>query len=86
MRVAALSKLIGLSVVLVTPLGCAPQYHCYRGCYVDCQYCQPAPLPYQLYDECACHSCVAEMYLAKESTAREALASPRTDESFPSVH
>lgn len=85
MRVAAFSKLIGLSVVLVAPLGCAPQYRCYRGCHVDCQYCQPAPLPHQFYDECACHSCAAQTYLTNEPTAREAPASPRTDEGIPSV-
>lgn len=40
-------------------VGCATAYHSYSGCYVDCQYCAPPPLPYVHYDGCDCHSCAA---------------------------
>ena len=50
---------IAMSLVL----GCAPAYHSYSGCYVDCHYCPPPPLPHSHYDECVCHSCAAQPYL-----------------------
>ena len=57
----------------ITPLlmavvsGCAPAYHSYSGCYVDCKYCAPPPLPYVHYEGCVCHSCAAAKYLTLPS-------------------
>ena len=45
-------------------VGCASAYHSYSGCYVDCQYCAPPPLPYTHYEGCVCHSCAASKYLS----------------------
>ena len=45
-----------LPLLLALTAGCAPAYHCYRGCRIDCNYCAPPPLPYAAYDECVCHS------------------------------
>jgi len=44
--------------------GCAPAYHCYTDCYVDCNYCPLPALPYTHYEGCACHSCAASDYLS----------------------
>ena len=49
--------------VLAGPIGCAPAYHRYSGCQVDCRYCAPPPLPYLHYPNCVCHSCAVEPYL-----------------------
>ncbi len=54
--------LVPLAMTLAA--GCAPAYHSYSDCYVDCQYCAPPPLPYTHYDDCVCHSCAAEKYLS----------------------
>jgi hypothetical protein len=43
--------------------GCAPAYHSYADCYIDCNYCPPPPLAYTHYDGCVCHACVASPYL-----------------------
>ena len=48
----------GLSLI-----GCAPAYHDYADCYIDCRYCAPPPLPYAHYEGCVCHACVATPYL-----------------------
>jgi hypothetical protein len=57
-----------LALLLMTlAVGCATAYHGYSGCYVDCQYCAPPPLPYTHYDGCVCHSCAASPYLNKWS-------------------
>lgn len=53
-------------VAIVVIGGCAPAYYSYSGCYVDCQYCAPPPLPYVHYDGCVCHSCAASKYLVLE--------------------
>ena len=50
-------------VVATLLCGCAPAYHSYSGCCVDCKYCPPPPLPYTQYDECVCHSCAAAPYI-----------------------
>src|SRR5690606_19309773 len=34
--------------------GCAPAYHSYSSSCVPCCYTAPPPLPYVLYDSCAC--------------------------------
>jgi hypothetical protein len=58
----------------ITPLlmavvaGCAPAYYSYSGCYVDCKYCTPPPLPYVHYEGCVCHSCAASKYLSIQPT------------------
>jgi hypothetical protein len=48
--------------------GCAPAYHSYRGCRVDCKYCAPPPLSYVHYEGCACHSCSTSKYLSIQPT------------------
>jgi len=53
-----------LPLALTLTAGCAPAYHSYSGCYVDCKYCTPSPLPYTHYEGCVCHSCAASNYLA----------------------
>ena len=53
------------SLVMVVATGCAPAYHSYSGCRVNCRYCPRAPLPYTHYDDCVCHSCAASRYLSK---------------------
>ena len=59
--------------------GCAPAYHCYSGCRVNCKYCPPRPLEYSSYCGCTCHSCQAQRYLAQHSTPVEnANAAPET--------
>ncbi|WP_339736087.1 hypothetical protein [uncultured Gimesia sp.] len=50
-----------LAVLLVT--GCAPAYRTYSGCNIDCQYCEPPPLPYTYYEGCACHSQSVSNYI-----------------------
>jgi hypothetical protein len=50
-----------LGVILMT--GCASTYHDYSGSQVDCQYCDPPPLPYTCYDNCVCHSRQVSGYL-----------------------
>ncbi len=61
----SLSGLLAVLVVVIT--GCAPAYHCYQTCNVDCGYCPPPPLPYTQYDGCVCHSCAVSSYLSKWS-------------------
>jgi len=58
-----------LAPLLLTVAGCAPAYHSYSGCYVDCQYCTPPPLPYVHYEGCVCHSCAASKYLPMQVQA-----------------
>lgn len=57
----------------VVVAGCAPAYHSYSGCRVNCRYCIPPPLPQVSYPSCVCHSCAAEPYLS-------ASLSPEMDE------
>jgi len=51
--------------------GCAPAYHSYSGCRVNCRYCPPCPLAYPHYCGCQCHSCAASKYLVAESIVSE---------------
>jgi|GEM_PF-2321660 len=51
-------------LILILASGCAPTYHSYSGCHVECKYCAPEPLPYSHYKGCVCHSCAAAKYLA----------------------
>ena len=62
--------------------GCAPAYHSYSGCYVNCKYCAPPPLPYTHYEGCVCHSCAASQYLMTppQSVEPEADAETGKDE------
>ncbi len=50
-----------LAMLLVT--GCAPAYRSYSGCNIDCQYCEPPPLPFTHYEGCVCHSQSVSSYL-----------------------
>lgn len=62
-----------LAALLMTlAAGCAPAYHSYSGCYVDCKYCAPPPLPYVHYDDCVCHSCAASKYPPMQGQAVKA--------------
>jgi hypothetical protein len=55
-----------LGMLLITLAGgCAPAYHSYDGCSVNCRYCPPRPLPYACYDPCVCHSCAVQPYLVR---------------------
>lgn len=58
-----------VTMVLTVVIGCAPGYHSYSGCRVNCNYCAPQPLPFTHYPECICHSCVARPYLYIDATA-----------------
>ena len=42
-----------------------PACHACDGCFVDCTYCLPPPLPYAYLDGCTCHSCAASRYLSR---------------------
>ena len=44
---------------VITQTGCAPAYHSYPGCHVECRYCPPPPIPHVHYPGCVCHSCAA---------------------------
>lgn len=59
-----------VSIAVLTTAGCAPAYHTYSGCQVDCRYCAPPALPYTKYPDCDCHSRAAEEVVA--ATARTA--------------
>jgi len=64
-----MQSLIVLLRVLATTIllfvgGCAPAYHSYSECRVNCRYCPPRPLAYPHYCDCQCHSCQAQPYLA----------------------
>lgn len=54
--------------------GCAPAYHCYSECHVNCRYCPPSPMPYTTYDARACHSWQAAKYLNGQPSAGKAEA------------
>jgi len=75
----ATSSLCWLALLAVIG-GCAPAYHGYSGCYVDCRYCAPPPLPYVHYEGCVCHSCAASNYLALQPQPAEEDVGTETDE------
>lgn len=80
-HVKTLASLVA-SLLMTLAAGCAPAYHSYSGCQVDCKYCAPPPLPYTRYDGCVCHSCAASKYLSVEpSPIDEAPAETRGSES-----
>jgi hypothetical protein len=60
-----LLQVASLTTLLTT--GCGPAYHSYSGCYVNCRYCPPAPLPWSYFEGCPCHGNAASMYLARAS-------------------
>lgn len=64
-------------------LGCAPAYHSYSGCYVDCHYCPSPPLPYAHYDQCVCHPCVVQSYLHVDAPPAADLAPEADPEPAP---
>jgi hypothetical protein len=77
-----MAKLYRFVLVLVLGLclpaaGCAPAYHHYADCCVNCRYCPPPPLPYVHYPGCVCHSCAASQHLAIVTQADEAAADGR---------
>jgi len=57
--------------LMIATSGCAPAYHDYSGCSIDCRYCPLPPLPYKHYKECVCHSCAASQHLAIQQQAAE---------------
>jgi len=57
------------AVALLLFGGCAPAYHDYSGCYVDCRYCPLSPLPYAHYKDCVCRSRAASQHLATQPPA-----------------
>lgn len=71
MKTATKTLCLIATVIAIAAVGCAPAYHCYSGCYVDCKYCPPPPLPYAHYNECVCHSCAAQPYLHAVAVAPE---------------
>jgi len=50
--------------LLTAGSGCAPAYHHYADCRINCHYCPPSPLPYVHYPGCVCHSCAAQKHMA----------------------
>jgi len=56
------------AIVLMCVGGCAPAYHSYSGCHIDCRYCPPHPLPFCNYNGCRCHSLPASNYLTVDSS------------------
>ena len=58
-------KWLRVLLVIAMPwgIGCAPAYHSYSGCHIDCTCCPPPPLPYVHYEGCQCHSCPVQVYL-----------------------
>ena len=52
-----------LAAILLLVIGCAPAYHSYSGCRVNCRYCTPCPLEYSHYCDGQCHSRVASKHL-----------------------
>ncbi len=63
-------RLITAACVLLV-VGCAPAYHSYSGCRINCRYCPPSPLAYPQYCEGQCHSCAASEYLVAENVVSE---------------
>ncbi len=54
----------GLALLLAGALpACAPAYHAYQSCDIECRYCVPPPLPWPEYPPCVCHSEPATPYL-----------------------
>ncbi len=82
LRLLTATVLLFVGLLLVG--GCAPAYHCYSGCRVNCKYCPPRPLAYPSYCGCQCHSCQAQRYLATHSAMHSRAvettdATPETD-------
>lgn len=65
----ATAKHLSLFLITVALSGCAPAYHSYSECRVDCKYCAPPPLPFLHYEGCVCHSCVAYQHLHTHATS-----------------
>ena len=63
-------RMVGPAAMLLM-VGCAPAYHSYSDCYVNCKYCPPPPLAYRHYDDCVCHSCAAEPYLTRSVSTNQ---------------
>lgn len=78
----AIARIMLLCAVMlsITSSGCAPAYHDYADCHINCRYCPPPPLPYVHYPGCVCHSCAASKHLATALPSVETEAS-ETDSS-----
>jgi len=63
MKISNASMRLLAATILLFVGGCAPAYHDYSGCRVNCRYCPPKPLEYPHYCGCQCHSCAASKYL-----------------------
>lgn len=57
---------LATAAYLLLAAGCAPAYHWYPGCRVNCRYCPDPPLPYGQYSECVCHSHAGSEYLIRQ--------------------
>ncbi|QDU74544.1 hypothetical protein Pan97_15530 [Bremerella volcania] len=78
----AITKTLLRSIVplaLTLAVGCAPAYHSYSGCRVDCKYCAPPPLPYTHYEGCVCHSSAVSQYLTVDTAPVENHRTDATD-------
>lgn len=63
-------------IVIAQGMGCASSYNRYSECQVNCQYCEPAPLPYPQYESCVCHSMAASRYLARVPSFEDRASPP----------
>ena len=77
-RTKMLVRLLG-PLAMVIASGCAPAYHDYSGCHIDCRYCPPPPLPYACYPDCVCHSCAASNYLSVAPLGTDEIAPADSD-------
>lgn len=77
-RTKMLVRLLG-PLAMVIASGCAPAYHDYSGCHVNCTYGPPPPLPYACYPDCVCHSCAASNYLSVSLPATGEMPPPASD-------
>jgi len=61
-------------LLLLVDSGCAPAYHEYSSCCINCRYCALPPLPYTHYKGCVCHSCAASKHLAIQPNGVDTVA------------
>lgn len=76
-RIKTLVRILGL-MAIVLAAGCAPAYHDYSGCQINCRYCLRPPLAYKYYTDCVCHSCAASNYLSDTQPTTEEVLSPNS--------
>ena len=73
-------------VWLLCGLGCAPGYHAFSGCWINCRYCPPPPMPYTSYNCPVCHSSAATQALNAARSAEAEAAQRETSEERPSIN